>query len=86
MTQKNRLSASVPSETDAALEELAQQWGVSKSMVISKLIGQGLVVERLVRDGGEIICRLPDGREEILLRGGIDALSPVSRPLVVERC
>ena len=75
MAETSRLSTTVPIETDEALEMLASQWGVSKSLVIKKLIGRGLTVENLVQGGGEVLYRKPDGSEEILLRGGIDQLN-----------
>ena len=65
----SRMTISVPTPTRKALEFIADERGVSLAAVIKAFIGQGLAVEREVRNGGVLIIERENG-EKLLVTGG----------------
>jgi hypothetical protein len=62
-----RLSVNISKATTEALREVARDKDVSMTEAVRRLIGYGIVVYRVVRDGGEVLIRRDDKAERLIL-------------------
>ncbi|MGH3794017.1 MAG: hypothetical protein ACRDSP_03930 [Pseudonocardiaceae bacterium] len=62
-----RLSVNISKATTEALREVTKDKGISMTEAVRRLIGYGIVVYRVVRDGGEVLIRRDDKAERLIL-------------------
>jgi hypothetical protein len=81
MTKATKISLTVPEETLDVLDELADEWDISRASVVKKLIGRGITIEMLLEQGGRLIFEHSNGTKDVILQAGIDRLKiPTSLP------
>lgn len=56
-SQLTRLSVNISQETLKALEEVANDKGISMTEAVRRLIGYGIIVHRSIRDGNDVLIR-----------------------------
>ncbi|HEY2762496.1 MAG TPA: hypothetical protein VGJ13_00540 [Pseudonocardiaceae bacterium] len=62
-----RLSVNISNATASALREVTKDKEISMTEAVRRLIGYGIVVYRVVRDGGEVLIRRDDKAERLIL-------------------
>lgn len=73
-TVMKRISLTIPKQTNDTVQELADEWNVSKAQAVKILIERGLNIEYLTACGGEIVYRLPDGTSKVIYRPAISVI------------
>lgn len=61
-----RINLILPISAKKLLDEKAARSSISTQDVIRTYIQQGLALDTLVENGGEIICRMSDGRQALI--------------------
>ena len=62
-----RLSVNISNATAEALREVTKDKEISMTEAVRRLVGYGILVYRVVRDGGEILIRRDDNTERLIL-------------------
>lgn len=62
-----RLSVNISNATAEALREVTKDKEISMTEAVRRLIGYGILVYRVVRDGGEVLIRRDDKAERLIL-------------------
>ncbi|HEU0086742.1 MAG TPA: hypothetical protein VFQ77_03690 [Pseudonocardiaceae bacterium] len=66
-TKPARLSVNISKATAEALREVSTDKSVSMTEAVRRLVGYGIVVYRVIRDGGEVLIRRDDHAERLIL-------------------
>lgn len=62
-----RLSLNISRATEEALLELMDEKSISMTEAVRRLIGYGAVINRAIRDGGEVLIRRNGQTERVVL-------------------